>query len=156
MAPFSIFRDSSGQSWLGKFRKFGDLVRGKNKEEAISNIMKNRFVKKLGAGSLDSYRGMLDGFIEVCQWIDKDSVRRIADTCYKCDLPDFDEDRIRRFTFLYSENEPARKAEERLRKKIFGCGVSHCEGLRAWWFPDGETGRICPVNEKKSCRLRRE
>lgn len=115
--PFFHFPRFFRAIMAGKFRKFGDLVRGKSKEEAVSNIMNNRFVKKLGAGSLDSYKGMLDGFIEVCQWIDRDSIRRIADTCYKCDLPDFDEDRIRTFTFLYSENEPARKAEKRLRKK---------------------------------------
>ncbi len=47
---------------------------------------------------------------------DGKSIRRIADTCYKCDLPPFDTEATRRFTFLYSENEPARKAEKRLRK----------------------------------------
>ena len=60
---------------------------------------------------------MMGGFCEVGQWIEKDSVRRIADTCYQCDLPDFAPETVRRFVFLFSENEPARKSEKRLKKK---------------------------------------
>lgn len=101
----------------GKFMEIGDLARGKSKEEAVSSIMNHKFAKKLKESSPDFYCGMLDSFTEIFQWIDRDSVRRIADTCYKCDLPAFDEEQIRRFTFLYSKNEPARKAEIRLRRK---------------------------------------
>lgn len=44
----------------------------------------------------------------------------------------FDEDEIRKFTFLYSEKEPARKAERRLRKNypeaeyLVMKGYGHC------------------------------
>ena len=92
-------------------------VKGKEKDQAIRELMKDPFVKKLGGDSLDSYRDMMGGFCEVGQWIEKDSVRRIADTCYQCDLPDFAPETVRRFVFLFSENEPARKSEKRLKKK---------------------------------------
>ena len=100
-----------------KFMSYMKTVKGKEKDQAIRELMKDPFVKKLGGDSLDSYRDMMGGFCEVGQWIEKDSVRRIADTCYKCDLPDFDPDTVRRFVFLFSENEPARKSEKRLKKK---------------------------------------
>ena len=61
---------------------------------------------------------MMGGFCEVGRWIEKDSVRRIADTCYRCDLPDFAQETVRRFVFLFSENEPARKSEKRLKRNI--------------------------------------
>ncbi|MGN1389719.1 MAG: hypothetical protein ACI4WR_08725, partial [Bulleidia sp.] len=115
--PFFYFPKFLRAIMTAKFLKFADMVRGKSREEVSGIIMNNRFLKKLSSGSSDSGHEMLDSIIEISQWIDRDSIRRIADTCYKCDLPEFDEDRIRRFTFLYSENEPARKAERRLRKK---------------------------------------
>ena len=72
-----------------KFMMFMKMVKGKSKEEAIESLMNDSFVKKLGGNSLESYRGLMGGFCEVGQWIESDSVRRIADTCYKCDLPTF-------------------------------------------------------------------
>ena len=100
-----------------KFMSFMKKTKGKEKDQAIQALMDDPFVRKLGGDSLEAYRGLMNGFCEVSQWIEKDSVRRISDTCYKCDLPDLDEEKIRRFTFLYSEKEPARQAEKRLRKK---------------------------------------
>ena len=100
-----------------KFMSYMKTVKGKEKDQAIRDLMKDPFVKRLGGDSLDSYRDMMGGFCEIGQWIEKDSVRRIADTCYKCDLPDFAAETARRFVFLFSENEPARKSEKRLRKK---------------------------------------
>ena len=92
-------------------------VKGKEKDQAIRDLMEDPFIRRLGGDSLDSYRDMMGGFCEVGQGIEKDSVRRIADTCYRCDLPDFDPETLRRFVFLFSENEPARKSEKRLKKK---------------------------------------
>lgn len=100
-----------------KFMSYMKTVKGKEKDQAIRDLMKDPFVRRLGGNSLDSYRDMMGGFCEVGQWIEKDSVRRIADTCYQCDLPDFDPETVRRFVFLFSENEPARKSEKRLKKK---------------------------------------
>ena len=100
-----------------KFMSYMKTVKGKEKDEALRELMKDPFVKRLGGDSLDSYRDMMGGFCEVGQWIEKDSVRRIADTCYKCDLPDLAPETVRRFVFLFSENEPARRSEKRLKKK---------------------------------------
>lgn len=98
-----------------KFQRFAGLLRGKSREEARNLILNSRFVVKLGGKALDSYPFVLDDMIEIARWIDKDSIRRIADTCYLCDLPSFPEDTIRRFTFLYAKTETARRAEKRLR-----------------------------------------
>ena len=100
-----------------KFMSYMKAVKGKEKDQAVRELMKDPFVKRLGGDSLDSYRDMMGGFCEVGQWIEKDSVRRIADTCYQCDLPDFASETAMRFVFLFSENEPARKSENRLKKK---------------------------------------
>ena len=89
----------------------------KTVEEAETAIMNDPFVKKLGGESLESYRGILGGFAKIGQWIDRKSVRAIADTCYKCDLPAFSDEIIAKTTFLFSEKEPARKSEKRLKKK---------------------------------------
>ena len=100
-----------------KFMSYMKKVKGKDKDQAIRELLKDPFIKKLGGESLDSYRDIMGGFCEVGRWIEKDSVRRIADTCYRCDLPDFAQETVRRFVFLFSENEPARKSEKRLKKK---------------------------------------
>lgn len=100
-----------------KFMMFMKMVKGKEKAQAIDDLMKDSFVKKLGGDSLESYRGLMGGFCEVGQWIEKDSVRRISDTCYKCDLPEFSPEVVKKFVFLFSEKEPARKSEKRLKKK---------------------------------------
>lgn len=99
-----------------KFMGYMNLVKGRDTAEAVEMLMKDPFVKKLGGDSLEAYRGMLGGFCEIGQWIDKGSVRRIADTCYRCDPPGVPEAMARRFVFLYSENEPARKSEKRMKK----------------------------------------
>jgi pimeloyl-ACP methyl ester carboxylesterase len=115
-----------------KFMMFMNKVKGKDKVTAAEDLLKDPFVKKLGGESLESYRGMMNGFCEVGQWIDWKSVRRISDTCYKCDLPDLDAGKVRKSVFFFSENEPARKSEKRLKKKypeaVFdvGIGYGHC------------------------------
>ncbi|MGN1022949.1 MAG: alpha/beta hydrolase, partial [Lachnospiraceae bacterium] len=122
--PFFYFPRFVRAFMAAKFWKFGDMVRGRSREEAMQSIRSSRLMAKMkrksgssGSGSSEFSGRMLDSIIEISQWIDRDSIRRIADTCYRCDLPSFDEDRVRRFTFLYSETELARKSEKRLRKK---------------------------------------
>ena len=106
--PFFHFPGFYRAFMAKKFMSFMKTTKGKPKEQAIDALMNDPFVKKLGGDSLEAYRGLMGGFCEVSQWIEKDSVRRISDTCYKCDLPDFPDDTVRRFVFLYSEKEPAR------------------------------------------------
>lgn len=88
-----------------------------SQEEAEKKLLNDPFVKKLGGDSLESYHGMLAGFATIGQWIDKKSVRAISDTCYKCDLPDLSDEVIRKTTFLFSEKEPARQSEKRLKRR---------------------------------------
>ena len=107
--PFFHFPRFFRAIMAAKFMSFMKKTRGKEKDQAIEALMNDSFVKKLGGDSLESYRGLMGGFCEVSQWISKESVRRIADTCYKCDLPDFDDDTVRRFIFLYSEKVPVKK-----------------------------------------------
>ena len=97
-------------------------------EEAEAALLNDPFVKKLGGNSLDSYRGLLGGFARIGQWIDVKSVRAISDTCYKCDLPDLNDDVLAKTVFLFSEKEPARQSEKRLRKKYPGAGYYIAKG----------------------------
>ena len=127
--PFFHFPRFFRALMAGKFMSFMKKTKGKEKEIAIDNLMNDPFVKRLGGDSLGSYRGLMGGFCEVSQWIDKDSVRRISDTCYKCDLPDFSENTVKRFVFLYSEKEPARQAERRLKKKYPSAGFIVKQGF---------------------------
>lgn len=115
--PFFHFSRFFRAIMAKKFMAFMKKTKGKEKEQAIDALMNDPFIRKLGGDSLESYRGLMGGFCEVSQWIEKDSVRRISDTCYKCDLPDFPDAIVKRFVFLYSEKEPARQAEKRLKKK---------------------------------------
>ena len=115
--PFFHFPRFFRALMAAKFMSYMKTVKGKEKDQAIRDLMKDPFVKRLGGDSLDSYRDMMGWFCEVGQWIEKDSVRRIADTCYQCELPDFAPETAGRFVFLFSENEPARKSEKRLKKK---------------------------------------
>lgn len=143
-----------------KFTLFMNKIKGKDKNAAVESLLRDPFVKKLGGDSLDSYRGMLDGFSEVAQWIDRKSIRRISDTCYKCDLPDLDAEKERKSVFFFSEKEPARKSEKRLKKKyqsaVFevGIGYGHC-GFQIT-KPDQYAGYIRKIleNETSTARTR--
>lgn len=115
--PFFHFPQFFRAIMAKKFMMFMAMVKGKDKDQAINDLMQDPFVRRLGGNSLESYRDLMGGFCEVGQWIQRDSVRRISDTCYKCDLPDFPQETVKRFVFLFSENEPARKSEKRLRRR---------------------------------------
>ena len=113
--PFFNFPGFFRAIMATKFNRYMAVVKGKDRSQAVDELMKDPFVKKLGGNSLDTYRDMLVGFWEIGQWIDKPSVRRIADTCYHCELPEIPKSAVRRFNFLYSGDEPARKSEKRLK-----------------------------------------
>lgn len=116
-----------------KFQMIVNLAASKETtEEAEEAILRNPLVRKLGGSNLDDYRGLLSSFAEIGRWISKDSIRRIADTCYRCILPELSEEMLARTTFLFSEKEPARKSEKRLKRKYPNArfyvakGFGHC------------------------------
>lgn len=143
--PFFHFPRFFRSIMARKFMRFLDMVRGKDADEAFEALMQSRFVKRLGGGSLESYRGLMGGFCEVSRWLDKASVRRIADTCYKCDLPPFDAGRQQTFTFLYSEDEPARKSEKRLRKAYPKASYKVMQGFGHGGFQSEEPERYAAL-----------
>lgn len=115
-----------------EFWRLRELAKERSEEE-VADLLKDSWLgKKLGSGSHDSHRAVLDSLVDISQWVDRDSVRRIADTCYRCYLPAFDKEETRKFTFLYADKEPARKAERRLRKRypdaeyLIVKGYGHC------------------------------
>ena len=100
-----------------KFNGFVDLIGGKSPEQARKAIMENSFIKALIGKNASAYEGVLTDFCEVGRHATKKSVKNIVETCYACKLPKFDEATQRRFIFLFSADEPARKSEKRLRKQ---------------------------------------
>ncbi len=100
-----------------KFDGFVSLVNNKTTDEAREALMNNSFVKALIGKNSAAYEGALTDFCEVGRHATKKSVKNVVETCYACKLPSFDEETQRRFIFLFSAKEPARKSEKRLKKQ---------------------------------------
>ena len=100
-----------------KFQDFVKTCKGKTKEKAFEDLMKNSFLRWLIGKDKEYYKNMLLDFASVCGNVSETTVKNVVETCYGCILPDFEEVVQRRFIFFYSEKEPAYTSKKRLVKK---------------------------------------
>lgn len=114
--PFFDFSKGMKTFMRRKFQWFADVCANKVPEEAAGEIMKNGFVRALIGKDADAYKEIIYIFCCAAKNASKETVRNVTETCYACSLPEFDKAMQSRFVFLFSQNEPARKSEKRLRK----------------------------------------
>ncbi|MBQ6796404.1 MAG: alpha/beta hydrolase, partial [Clostridia bacterium] len=115
--PFFNFPKWFRAVMRNKFQGFVNICKNKTPEDAIRSILKNGFIKALLQKDSSTYEPMLHDFCTVCTTVSDLTVRNITETCYACQLPDFDEDTQKKFLFFFSGKEPARMSRKRLIKK---------------------------------------
>ena len=95
-------------------------------------MLENPLVQKLIGTDTAHYRGMASDMVRVCQTADRASIKNMVRTCYTFGFPKMPQKVQKKFHFLWSEKEPARKAEEKVRKAYPGAsfrivpGYMHC------------------------------
>ena len=96
-----------------KFIKFTDTSKGISADE----FMHEKTVRKYCGDNPESYGYIIDSVINTIGFITENTVANIADACYSCHLPNFDDEVTRKFMFNFSDGEPAHKCRKRLEKK---------------------------------------
>ncbi len=99
-----------------KFQGFADRVRGKNDPESVENLLANPLIQKLTGTDTEPYHDFAADMVRVCQTADRVSIKNMVRTCYTFGFPKMPQTVQKKFHFLWSEKEPARKSEEKVRK----------------------------------------
>lgn len=115
-----------------KFQGFADMVRGKDEAESTEKLLANPLIQKLIGNDTGPYRDFAADMVRVCQTADRVSIKNMVRTCYTFGFPKMPQKVQKKFYFLWSEKEPARKSEEKVRKAYPGAsfrvvpGYMHC------------------------------
>ena len=99
-----------------KFQGFADAVRGKSETESTEKLLENPLVQKLIGTDTAPYHDFAADMVRVCQTADRVSIKNMVRTCYTFGFPKMPQKVQKKFHFLWSEKEPARKSEEKVRK----------------------------------------
>lgn len=99
-----------------KFQGFADMVRGKDEKESTEKLLASPLIQKLIGTDTAPYRALASDMAHVCQTADHTSIKNMVHTCYTFGFPKMPQKVQQKFHFLWSEKEPARKSEEKMRK----------------------------------------
>jgi len=113
--PFFHFPKPMQYIMEKKFQGFADAVRGKDEKESTKNLMANSLIQKLIGTDTDPYRELVLDMVRVCQTADRASIKNMVRTCYTFGFPKMPQKVQKKFYFLWSEKEPARKSEDKVR-----------------------------------------
>ncbi len=115
-----------------KFQGLADKVRGRNEQENAEKLLINPLIQKLIGTETAPYHDMASDMVHVCQTADRVSIKNMVRTCYTFGFPKMPQKVQKKFYFLWSEKEPARKSEEKIRKVYLNAsfrivpGYMHC------------------------------
>lgn len=99
-----------------KFQGLADQLRGKEGPETVKKLLANPMVQKLIGTDTAPYQEMGTDMTRVCQTADRVSIRNMVRTCYTFGFHAVKPEVQKRFYFLWSEKEPARKSEKKMRE----------------------------------------
>lgn len=153
--PFFRFPRPVRAVMARKFWSIARRCRGKDPQA----VMQDALLRRLSGDDPEQFRALWGAVCEVSGYLTAEDCRAKAEICYDGALPAFSEEQQRRFTFLFSEGEPAHASKKRLLRAypaasyIDRPGNSHCgfqvsdpEGCAAFLktlivCPDGHQGR---------------
>ena len=134
--PFFHFTPWFRMMMRMRFRKLVRILDTDDPEEALANMMKNKFVKFVIKDKIKQSEGMIRSLVSERKTFSDKTIDNMVDICYKCDLPEFNKESQERLIFCFGTEEPARKSRKRLMKAYPNAqfidleGYSHC-GLQA-------------------------
>jgi esterase/lipase len=96
-----------------RFIKFSQKFRGAGTED----FMQGKFVRWFCGDNPENYSDTIHSIINTLDFMTENSAKNIAEACYNCHLPSFEDDVTKKFMFNFSDKEPAHKCKKRLEKK---------------------------------------
>ena len=126
--PFFRFPRPVRAVMARKFRSIARRCRGEDPQTAPQDAL----LRRLSGDDPEQFRALWGAVCEVSGCLMAEDCRAMAEICYGGALPAFSEGQQRRFTFLFSEGEPARASKKRLLRAypaasyIDRPGNSHC------------------------------
>lgn len=115
-----------------RFRKLVRILDTDDPEEALANMMKNKFVKFVIKDKIKQSEGIIRSLVSERKTFSDKTIGNMVDICYRCDLPEFNKETQESLFFCFGTEEPARKSRKRLLKAypharfIDLDGYSHC------------------------------
>lgn len=116
----------------GKFRQMAELKQYNSAEEALGALSEIPLLKNIVGKNGSKYLPMIRTMLLEKHAITPATIRNVTETCYTFDMPRFDEETQRRMYFLYSDDEPAHMAKNRVQKAYPHAqfrdvhGLGHC------------------------------
>ena len=126
--PFFRFPRPVRAVMARKFWSIAQHCRGK----APQAVMQDPLLRRLSGDNPKQFRALWGAVCEVSGYLTAEDCRAMAEICYGGALPAFSEGQQRRFTFLFSEGEPAHASKKRLLRTypaasyIDRPGTVHC------------------------------
>ena len=115
-----------------RFKSLVKVLDTDDPEEALANLLNNKFVKFLMKDKIKQSEDLIRSLVSDRKTFSDKSVNNMVDICYRCDLPEFNEETQERLIFCFGTEEPARKSRKRLLKAYPHAqyidleGYSHC------------------------------
>lgn len=134
--PFFRFPRPVRAVMARKFWSIARRCRGKDPQ----TVMQDALLRRLSGDDPEQFRALWGAVCEVSGYLTAEDCRAMAEICYDGALPAFSEEQQRRFTFLFSEGEPAHASKKRLLRTypaasyIDRPGTVHC-GFQV--YPEG-------------------
>lgn len=126
-----------------KFQGLAGQLRGKEGPETVKKLPANPMVQKLIGTDTAPYQEMGTDMTRVCQTADRVSIRNMVRTCYTFGFHAVKPEVQKRFYFLWSEKEPARKSEKKMRETYPPRPLPGRARLYALRLPDLRPGDVC-------------
>lgn len=115
-----------------RFKKLVKILDTDDPDKALKDMMNNKFVKFVAKDKIKQSEGMIRSLVSEHRTFSDKTIDNMVDICYRCDLPEFNEEVQKSLIFCFGTEEPARKSRERLLKAYPHAqfidleGYSHC------------------------------
>lgn len=126
--PFFHFPRPVRAVMARKFWSIARRCRGMDPQAAAQDAL----LRRLSGDDPEQFHALWGAVYEVSGYLTAEECRAMAEICYNGALPSFSEEQQRRFTFLFSEGEPAHVSKKRLLRAypaasyIDRPGTVHC------------------------------
>ena len=126
--PFFHFNPVFRAFMRKKFKSLVKIFDTDDHEAAYNAMMNHPFLKFLAKDKGEQYEPLIKSMTQERRHFSKQSVKNMVEICYKCDLPELNEDVQKKLIFFFSDEEPARKSRKRLMKAYPSAGYRDVEG----------------------------
>ena len=126
------FRSVMQKKFIGLLR----LTQQGSTEELMARFASHKLTQRIVQGDLTPYRSMIEDIALAVPYMSEASICRESDACYTFDFPAIPKAEQKKFLFTWSDNEPAYKCKEKIKKTYPHAKFCYVKGL-------GHCGLLC-------------